>query len=302
MSDKPIYFFDSHPDTLSSIHCVQGLRNTTLPWYPPDTAENFAEHIASTDYYKPKFTANSFSYKLNNLGFRGDDFNSLTTLVMFGGCSCTFGIGVPITDTWAFRVKVFIEQSISESIPYHNLGIGGGSITAITRAVYNIMQHTVPSVLVLSLPPIYRNELVCDEFPHPIQMLPNFRGPTSKTIEAYRLLLEDINFCKYQLNKNLAIIDLLSKIYKFVPIITFWDNFEISILDIEPHLRYMILPIQHPTFLVDEDTAHHLKINQSEINRARDGMHPSVEAHQLYANAMQDYVLGKIRDMKLILD
>lgn len=208
----------------------------------------------------------------------------------------TFGIGVPVTDTWSFRTKIFIEQSINKPISYHNLGIAGGSVTSITRAVYNIMQHTVPSVLVLSFPPISRNELVCNTFPHSIQILPNFKGPTTDIVEAYRLLLEDISFCKYHLNKNLAIIDLLSKIHKFIPVITFWDNFEISLLDIEPHLRYMILPITHPKFLNDEECPRHLGIDQSEINKARDGLHPSVQAHQLYADNIKDYVLATIRN------
>jgi hypothetical protein len=96
---------------------------------------------------------NKISYKINNEGFRCDDFDkNLKTELLFAGCSETFGMGGPLEDCWAYMLNN--ELSLKN---YFNLGQPGLGYQAI---IYNILsyikEYGPPKVLFVLFPNIER--------------------------------------------------------------------------------------------------------------------------------------------------
>ena len=91
--------------------------NTELVWQSPLEKEQFEKMMADPvhrAYFIDKGwdRPEAITYKINSLGFRSDEFDDSPCLVALG-CSYSFGVGLPIDDTWpalvgkALGLKVF---------------------------------------------------------------------------------------------------------------------------------------------------------------------------------------------------
>lgn len=77
-----------------------------------DSPEAFEKHMNDPDkaviLRRNGYTADSIEYRYNNFGFRTDDdfdLKSPAPGTMFLGCSYTFGTGLNIEDTWAYKLN-----------------------------------------------------------------------------------------------------------------------------------------------------------------------------------------------------
>src|SRR4051812_48072937 len=82
-------------------------------------------------------TSRKVSYRINNLGFRGEDFDrrALYHIYLFG-CSLTFGHGIKENKIWGalIRRKIAVLHRLKLSkINLANFGVGGASNSEIAR-------------------------------------------------------------------------------------------------------------------------------------------------------------------------
>src|SRR5574339_449080 len=83
-------------------------------WEGTDKPANFAR--SKRGEFKTLYDENSFTYKVNSHFFRCPEFTDLDfskPIFAVGGCSITFGIGVPYEHTWAY----LIWQKLKEEFP-----------------------------------------------------------------------------------------------------------------------------------------------------------------------------------------
>lgn len=102
-----------------------------------------------------------FTYRINSHGYRGDHFKVLdrnNINILYGGCSLTFGEGLPEELTWPYLLTEKIKnQYPSKQVNYYNLSQPGLSISGVSRLCFDYFKkYGHPDYLFLMLPNIMR--------------------------------------------------------------------------------------------------------------------------------------------------
>lgn len=123
-------------------------------------------------------------YKINSSGLRCDE---LTTEhngkhIVFAGCSITFGEGIPLEHTWAYKTYAKISEKENTSGYYNIAQSGSSSNWIIIQALKYIRDYGVPDVLFINFPEATR-ELGYMENKELIQSL---------TINLYSILVSQV--------------------------------------------------------------------------------------------------------------
>lgn len=122
-------------------------------WYPTDSEQTFLNNLKKDPNNKTLnyYLENPIKYVLNKDYFRtSSELDSGKKGNVFLGCSHTFGVGLHLEDTWAYKVN----QSIGGE--FYNLGIPGGSIQNIfINFVHHISKINIENVFVY-IPHPYR--------------------------------------------------------------------------------------------------------------------------------------------------
>lgn len=100
------------------------------------------------------------TYKINKDGFRSqhfEEFDKNKKNILFGGCSWTFGEGLPEEYTWTYLLKNKIEKQINETLNLYNTGYMGSSIDLVIKnTMAFIRKYGKPNYIVLLLPDMAR--------------------------------------------------------------------------------------------------------------------------------------------------
>lgn len=243
-------------------------RGQTLKWVGSDHFRNFQK-------YQPNpYTENDITYKYNEYGFRSDNFINSKYRLVFLGCSITEGIGLPLEETFSHLIYTQIKKEIGEDFPYWNLGLEGCGLDSITRCYYNFYKQLKPHVVIV-LFPSYRLEyfhqnwksiLVNDDIDNVFYKNPHLIDP---------------NVITYNIEKNLAILDLLLEKTNTALIWDRWDGFDnVNTSKLETFKNY-----------ADSWQIAFSKTKNS--NLARDGKHPGKKTNEEFANML----LNKYHDM-----
>jgi len=114
--------------------------NTTYSQVCPDCDHNSC--ISERNRAKSKIKDIDFldpliSYKINNYGYRSDDFSKENAELnfLYGGCSNTFGVGVPINCLWSNQLNSFLGGD-----KFMNLGINSGSYKTMVYDIFNYIR------------------------------------------------------------------------------------------------------------------------------------------------------------------
>lgn len=101
-----------------------------------------------------------FDYQYNEHGFRCDSFNVDSKLpILFLGCSMTAGIGLPLKETWAYKIHQKIQTKKNIVIPFWSLAVGGSSIDLQSLYLLSIIDIIKPKFVFLLMPPIVRRHV-----------------------------------------------------------------------------------------------------------------------------------------------
>jgi hypothetical protein len=135
------------------------MANKSFEWFGTDTYEKFQSNLLEKKYAMKRngwTDTNVFSYQFNNNGFRCSNFTTEPT-IMFLGCSLTFGIGIPIENSWP--------QIVSASLGLHNANLAwpGSSNDTAFRTAYHFMPIVNPSMVVMLSPAVARFDLAVDD-------------------------------------------------------------------------------------------------------------------------------------------
>ena len=224
--------------------------NNEFEWLPTDTKENYEKLIQDPEHRKYFAEMGwdqpgDITYKLNSHGFRCDEFSSGPYVVALG-CSYTVGIGLPIHDTWAYKVGEALNLKVA------NLGWGGYS----ADTCYRLAEYWVPEL---------RPDYVCMLAP-----------PKSR----FELLLED----GHDLQVEVFMPQSESQFYNINDqYIKHWflneKNAEINQRKNTLAVRQLCLDLNIPCTVIDGNT--YMSRSREEVGYARDYMHSGPIAHKL---------------------
>lgn len=132
-----------------------------LDWFQGDSLELFVHNLKTrkSELIKYNWQFTKITYRINSLGFRGEEFNNSSSAI-FLGCSQTFGIGLPVENVWPSIVSNYL------NLQCINLAIGAGSNDLAFRMSYYHIPKTKPKIVFMLSPEPSRLEVV-DEHDHP---------------------------------------------------------------------------------------------------------------------------------------
>lgn len=239
--------------------------NRTDFWLPTDGEDTYkAFHEGKRNLYRP----GDFTYTYNDKGFRCDDFSLSSELpIMFIGCSCTEGVGLPLETTWAYQLVTKIREATGKIIPFWSVALGGSGIDTQSQYLYWISQRINFKYVFGLLPPSGRREYMFGV------SRPKFWGP-GWTNDPISKLFADRNYGLYQDRRSMIIIDSVAKQKQSEIWLSEWD----------------IHPTETKELYDDFPDINFIDHNIRNIDHARDWLHFGPSYHNEFANIMWDKV------------
>lgn len=189
------------------------LKYTATDWFGSDKLSYYEENIKNFKY-KDLMPTVYFNYKFNNYGFRCDDFTDYTKhkyRILFLGCSHTEGIGIPVEETWAYKLLNIINEELNEEIPYWTVAQMGTGLDQQVRALYHLNDMLRPNIIIALFPEAIRREIY-NEFHLDSHFVKNTKIDKD-TRENYYKIFSDNRMILYQVGKNLSFLNLLAEKY-----------------------------------------------------------------------------------------
>jgi lysophospholipase L1-like esterase len=139
-------------------------RKYSTQWAWADKEERYDQDIANgiTHTYKK----DEFYYDINANGFRCDDFDTMDFTkksIIYLGCSYTYGVGLPDTDTWPSMFHDKIQKEHNTTYNYINLGVPGGGIDYYLHFLPYFSKFN-PALIVSATPEITRMVMIEDDY------------------------------------------------------------------------------------------------------------------------------------------
>jgi hypothetical protein len=291
-----------------------GNANTTQRWACGENLEDYLERKRKNPNLKT-YLPSDFSYKFNSLGCRSEDFdNDADIKILYGGCSLTEGMGLPLEHTWHGILNNFISKEIDKPIKTFNIGIGGAGIDFVVRSIYVLIEHYnfQPDMVNLLLPPVMRKEIITELNSTLIifKYIPGNRymPELKELVNNYDKIIS----YKHQYHvcfQNLLFLKCFLKTKNIPFIFSFWDNALdknemlrlIGLNDNDDIKKYDLIPkelLEHyypGYFRYDKDNLiYGNKFDQIyPYEIARDFVHFGPNAHYTFANRLYKYMLVK---------
>ena len=240
---------------------------------------------------KTSYTSDSVNYKINKYGLRVSDKSPLLERnldIMTFGCSFTYGVGIPIEESWT--------ELVFKNLNFKGLNFGypGSSITKVIRHIINIVPFFRPKNIAILLPHFCREEIVYREIGKDSMVTHDFipgylptsnddGGEEAKKF-AYSLSFEDR---KANVIKNLLLLKYMLQVNNITLYVSSWDR-ETYFIAKKIFSSKNVLPL----FECDvHDT--------TPWNLGRDGAHPGRKPLKIFANNVTDHILKYYESNKI---
>jgi hypothetical protein len=140
-------------------HFGKQFNSQILDWLPSDTKENYQACCRQAEYVKYiKIKGwdqpGAINYRINSLGFRGDEFDFSKPCLVALGCSFTIGTGLPEQTVWPWLVGAEL------NLPVINLSWGGYSADTCFRLAEYFLPKLNAELCVMMSPPPDRIEVI----------------------------------------------------------------------------------------------------------------------------------------------
>lgn len=260
-------------------------------------AENAMRH-SLTDY-----APTDIRYISNSVGFRCDEFElTEQPVIVFIGCSFTFGHGLPVQDIWAHRIISKLREEVNPNIRYFNIARQGAGLDTMVRALLAFKQFAVPHVVVGLIPERSRTELylennyVIETFykGEDQRSSNNFSGLNRASIGVLRAyeenMIGDPFFDAYRMSKNLAVLDLFKRSTGTSMMLSTWSSYERLLENVDDDFSHLFVP-----FTFKSDQAWSTAVIGKASKKAIDGMHPGPANHEAFAHLMYPLVKAAIQ-------
>jgi hypothetical protein len=217
-----------------------------------------------------------FNYKYNEYGFRCDSFNVKSEFpILFLGCSVTSGVGLPLEETWAYKIYQKIQNKKNISIPFWSLAVGGSSIDLQSLYLLSAIDLIKPKFIFFLLPPIGRRHFYLNNksiLYHPIKGLTigseKLTDHDHYIIQKAQELLTDKDYIVFESIKAMMAIDSVCEKYQTKVFYSCWTLNNQEFLDNVNSLKNFT---QLSRILDEKDLA-------------RDGLHAGPKSHDEFVN------------------
>ena len=172
-------------DPLTDLHSSKKFANMTLEYHGLDDSKELFEKNLKTKFKLLESNGwlnKEIQYKFNSEGFRSEEFSSKPGII-FLGCSHTFGTGLPLTETWPYRVAT------SLNLECYNLSIPGASNSLCFRMLYNYVNKINSNLIVWLRTYKERFEISEMNIDQPYQLLANDNRYTRRITNFYSTFL-----------------------------------------------------------------------------------------------------------------
>lgn len=241
-------------------------------------------------------------YVSNSAGFRCDEFEkNQSPIIVFTGCSFTFGHGLPLHDIWAHRIVTRLRNEVDPNIKYFNIARQGAGLDTMVRALLAFREFAVPHVVVGLIPERSRTELyfepnyVIETFYKDKHQRSsnNFTGSDISSIDTLRAYEENIicdpYFDAYRISKNLAMMDLYRLATGSKMLLSTWVSYSDLLENVSDDFSHLFVP-----FTFRSDAAWSMSVIGKSSKKAIDGMHPGPASHEAFAHLMYPLVKAAI--------
>lgn len=281
---------------------IQPLGANTDTNFFHEESERSAAHSAIskglTDY-----KIEDLRYVGNRAGFRCDEFEkNQSPIIVFTGCSFTFGHGIPLHDIWAHRIITRLRHEVDPNIKYFNIARQGAGLDTMVRALLAFKEFAVPHVVVGLIPERSRTELYFEQN-YVIETFykgtharssNNFMGSDISSIDTLRTYEENIigdpYFDAYRISKNLAMMDMFRLMTGSKMLLSSWVSYSDLLKNVSDDFSHLFVPF---TFRYDAEWTKSIIGKTSKY--ALDGMHPGPAAHEAFAHLMYPLVRAAIQ-------
>lgn len=256
----------------------RNLKGETVKWLTTDDESMRADCIKKYGLNKCKtniYWDADIEYKINSQGFRSPEFTSEPTIA-FLGCSVTVGIGLPVEDTFAYKVSNNLNLRMA------NLGMGGGSADSSFRIASYWLRRIKPRIVFHQVPQEGRLEFImADGAPSQVGWWNENKRHTNWLEERYSRMetkfLKDYFRNMNQMNQNIKL--------------NFWKN-RMGVKQLAESIGAVFIE-----WTAGEDVK---KIYDSEpLNlRGRDLQHPGKQCHETFAQVVTEKILRKVKEGK----
>lgn len=260
--------------------------NKSFDWYLLDSKENY--NLSPHPYYSKGFT-----YKFNKQGYRCDDFNLNDKYkILTIGCSVSFGLGLPIQETYPYIICNNLSKTTNCDIKNYNLSVCGASMDYISRTLFQTIDIIKPNYVILFFPDKSRFEY----YEENNSVLIN--SNSKKITKLYSEFLTNETYCFFNFVKNFHFIkEILDK----RKIKWFWGSWEEGFIESiikdkdlkNDLLKYIDLDnIDLSEYFVGKMiNEFKSKPKKNKNLLARDWTHPGKDANIFFANYLYERIL-----------
>jgi hypothetical protein len=243
--------------------------NTVQPTCGPDDVKNW---IANGK-------VGNFDYRYNEHGFRCDSFDIKSEFpILFLGCSMTSGDGLPLEDTWAYKIYQKIQIKKNINIPFWSLAVSGSSIDLQSLYLLSAIDIIKPKFIFFLLPPITRRYFYLNTKGVMYNPVTKYMfSPDILTDNEHHIiqkaqgLLTDDDYTVFESLKSLMTIDSICERYQTKILYSHWESISLS----------------HTNFFNEVNTFKNftqLSRTFNKIDLARDGSHFGPKSHDEFVN------------------
>jgi hypothetical protein len=232
-----------------------------------------------------KYKTDDIEYHINEYGYRVDpkvDDNNSNIIACFG-CSNTFGIGLPLRETWVSTLS----NNLNNNYITKNYGVSGASNDTIARLIFNYTLNNKPKIICCYFPEIFRMEFFDREcnlrFLSPTTENTNFNS-NSNFYKSYKEL-SSVENCLFNFIKN---FNLIYHICKKNNIKFYWNTWSDIILNLGKDGIELNFDFESFSGSLYDDTDDYKAVPTNynwKIDSARDGSHFGFIVNEKLANS-----------------
>jgi hypothetical protein len=223
--------------------------NKILDSHPHNTKDQSSiEYYDNENYYitndvgdgKIINSKNNFLYKINSNGFRSQHFKKVDptkTTILTGGCSCSFGEGVPEEVRW----QSFLLKNLNDNdIELFDVSSMGASCRLVIRNVISfIRNYGKPDYILLYLPDVardfwYNEELSCFQNVNVNSEWLIKKDKTPELFKTYTLSFNEYNSVMSYVEHMWA----LEELCELAGIKLIWATWVPALLDVIEHINF----------------------------------------------------------------
>lgn len=229
---------------------------------------NYSKESVNVDKFIP------FNYKINQYGFRNEDFPDNAEVGAFG-CSFTFGQGLPFDLIWHQHIAKKIGKTVL------NFGIPGASIQTICDVFCIVTKHIKLNKALILFPTYNRLQVanVKDNNLNLLTCIPNHKGVWNQSCdideEIFFKVIPDEEMIK-NVKNSIYLIEHVAKVRNIKLAISSWDKQTYNLLK-KMNFNYLQLMPEWMT------TANMVG------DKARDGSHPGLKHHDFFGLRFYPY-------------